>query len=201
MRYFLRGLKSSLDRGVVNLVSNRKISDEDVKETPAQKFFREREEKLAKKKKWEEKKRKREEKRKGVKGSSSNKKMDMNGSFPTNPAVYKLVNMRTGEVFVSNSKNMDNGVKRHLSNLRNRVHVNPDLQEDYNKGDRFYVVILREYYYYDRKVINQDTREYIEHENSYHSGYNRYIGGGFNPYENNPNHDTGRRLDGSPSSP
>ena len=30
---------------------------------------------------------------------------------------------------------------------------------------------------------------------------NRYPGGGYNPYENNPNHDTGRRLDGSPSSP
>ena len=183
-----------------------------VKENPAQKFLRERKEKEEKKKLRERQRKIREAKKRAERGAILNKSrdmvridyskpMDMNGPFPTNPAVYKLVNMRTEEVFVSNSKNLSDGVKRHLSNLRGRCHVNPDLQEDYNNGDRFYVVILREYSYYDMKVINKDTQEYIEYENSYRRGYNRYIGGGFNPYENNPNHDPGRRLDGSLSSP
>ena len=178
-----------------------KSDSDEIKETPAQKFFREREEKRKKREKREAKRKAREAKKKGIKDNSSSKPIDMNGSFPTNPGIYKLVNRRTGEVFVSNSKNISSGVKRHLSNLRTHSHVNPDIQEDYDNGDRFYVVILREYNYYDKKIINMDTREYIEHENSYRRGYNRYIGGGFNPYENNPNHDTGRRLDGSPSSP
>ena len=88
---------------------------------------------------------------------------------------------------------MSNGVKKHLSTLRNGSHVNPDLQEDYKNIHTFHVVILREYNYYDKSIIEQDVKEFIESENSYRRGYN--------PYENNPNHDTGRRLDGRPSSP
>lgn len=174
---------------------------EEVKETPAQKFFREREEKRKKREKRDAKRKVREAKKRGVKEPSSDKPMDMNGSFPTTPAIYKLVNIRTGEVFVSNAKNLSNGVKRHLSALRNRNHENKDLQEDYNNGDRFYVVILREYNYYDEKIMYEDKIEFVERENSYRRGYNRHFGGKVNPYANNPNHDTGRRLDGSPSSP
>ena len=176
------------------------VGDE-TKETPAQKFFREREEKRKKREKREAKRKAREAKKRGVKETISNKPMDMNGSFPTTPAVYKIVNRRTGEVFVSNAKNLSNGVKRHLSALRNHTHDNKDLQEDYDNGDRFYVEILREYNFYDEKIIYEDKIEFVERENSYRSGYNRHIGGKFNPYANNPNHDPGRRLDGRPSSP
>ena len=178
-----------------------KSGSDETKETPAQKFLREREEKRKKREKREAKRKAREAKRKGIKEISSNKPMPMTGSFPTNPAIYKLVNTETGEVFVSYSKNMSNGVKKHLSALRNRSHDNPDLQEDYKNIHSFHVEILREYNYYDKKIIEQDAKEFIESEKSYRRGYNRYPGGGYNPYENNPNHDTGRRLDGRPSSP
>ena len=179
----------------------KKSSEEQIKETPAEKFLREREEKLAIKQKRDEKRKARENKKRGVKETTSNKPMEMNGSFPTTPAIYKLVNRRTGEVFVSNAKNLSNGVKRHLSSLRNHSHENVDLQEDYDNGDRFYVVVLREFNYYDEKIIYEDKVEFVERENSYRRGYNRHFGGRVNPYANNPNHDPGRRLDGRPSSP
>lgn len=178
-----------------------KSNSDETKETSVQKFFREREEKRKKREERELKRKAREAKKKRIKETSYNKAMPMTGRFPTNPAIYKLVHNETGEVFVSYSKNMSNGVKKHLSALRNGSHVNPDLQEDYKNIHTFRVEILREYNYYDKKIIEQDAKEFIESENSYHRGYNRYSGGGYNPYENNPNHDTGRRLDGSPSSP
>ena len=52
-----------------------------------------------------------------------------------------------------------------------------------------------------KKIIYEDKIEFVERENSYRRGYNRHIGGKFNPYANNPNHDPGRRLDGRLSSP
>ena len=138
-----------------------KSDSDETKETPAQKFFREREEKRKKREKREAKRKAREAKRKGIKDTSSNKPMPMTGFFPTNPAIYKLVNTETGEVFVSYSKNMSNGVKKHLSALRNRSHDNPDLQEDYKNIHSFHVEILREYNYYDKKIIEQDAKEYL----------------------------------------
>ena len=171
-----------------------KSDSDETKENPAQKFLREREERRKKREQ-------REAKRKGIKETSYDKPLPMTGRFPTNPAIYKLVHTETGEVFVSYSKNMSNGVKKHLSTLRNGSHVNPDLQEDYKNIHTFHVKILREYNYYDKSIIEQDVKEFIESEDSYHRGYNRYPGGGYNPYANNPNHDPGRRLDGRRSSP
>ena len=115
------------------------------------------------------------------------------------PAIYKIVNNRTGEVFVSNSIDIEKGKKRHMSSLRNGTHPNPDIQDDYNKGDTFSFVVLEEFSYYDRKEINQITKEYIKKENSYNYGYNRYSGGGYDPYKNNKHHSTGRRLNGKGS--
>ena len=154
-----------------------------MKETAAQKFFRERDEKLAKK-------RERKERRK----ARLLKPKDMNGAFPHKPGIYKLINKRTGEVFVSYSQRIAGGIQNHRLKLKKDDHDNPDLQEDYNNGDRFNVAILKEYPDYDKEVLEEDAKEFIKIENSYNRGYNRSPGGKHNP--NSYNH-PGYRLDGS----
>lgn len=160
-----------------------KSNSDETKETPAQKFFREREEKLAKK-------RRRQERRK----ARLLKPKDIGGAFPHKPGIYKLVNKRTGEVFVSYSQRMARGIQNHQFKLKIDDHDNPDLQEDYNNGDRFNVVILKEYLDYDKEELAEDVKEFIEIENSYNRGYNRSPGGKHNP--NLYNH-PGYRLDGN----
>ena len=153
-----------------------------MEETRVQKFFREREEK-----------RKKREKRAAKRKAKLRKPKDMSMAFPHNPGIYKLVNQRTGEVFVSYSQKMSWGIQTHLYYKEKGRHKNPDLQEDYDNGDRFDVVILKEYRDYDKEIIEKDVKDFIESENSFFSGYNRSSG---------KNHDsasiyTGRRLDGS----
>ena len=147
-----------------------KSGSEDVKETPGQKFLREREEKLAKKKRREERRKARLQKPK-----------DMSGAFPHTPGIYKLINQRTGKVYVSYSQKMSWGIQYHLYKLNNNQHANLDLQEDYNNGDRFDVVILKEYMDYDKEVIMEDTKKFIESEDSFRRGYNRSKGVNYNP--------------------
>ena len=147
-----------------------KSGSEEVKETPGQKFLREREEKLAKKKRREERRKARLQKPK-----------DMSGAFPHTPGIYKLINQRTGKVYVSYSQKMSWGIQHHLYKLKNNQHANPDLQEDYNNGDRFDVVILKEYMDYDKEVIMEDTKKFIESEDSFRRGYNRSKGVNYNP--------------------
>ena len=154
-----------------------------VKENPAQKFLRERKEK-------EEKNKKRERRRK----ARLKRPKDMGADFPSAPGVYKIINKRTGEVFVSYSKNMAWGIKSHDFKLRRGEHDNPDLQEDYDNGDRFNVVILKQYMDYDQREIMEDAKTFIESEDSYNAGYNRSKGGAFDSKAyNHP----GYRLDGS----
>ena len=108
--------------------------------------------------------------------------------------IYKLVNDRTGESFVSKSNNIDKAYKRHMANLRNHSHRNVDLQEDYDNGDTFSLVILELFPYYDIKELNKATIEWVTKEDSYNHGYNRYWGGGWDPYEKDKHHSTGGRL-------
>ena len=108
--------------------------------------------------------------------------------------IYKLINDRTKEVFVSKSSNIEKAYKRHMVNLRNHRHHNVDLQEDYNKGDTFSLVILELFPFYDQKELNRATIQWITKEDSYNRGYNRYWGGGWDPYEQDPSHSTGGRL-------
>ena len=105
----------------------------------------------------------------------------MSGAFLHTPGIYKLINKRTGKVYVSYSQNMSRGINNHLFKLRQNSHDNPDLQEDYNNGDRFNVVILREYMEYDKETLMEDTKDFIKSENSFIKGYNRSKGVTFNP--------------------
>ena len=159
-----------------------KSGSEEVKETPGQKFLREREEKLAKKKRREERRKARLQKPK-----------DMSGAFPHTPGIYKLVNKRTGEVFVSYSQRMAGGIQNHLFWLERGRHKNLDLQEDWDNGDRFDVVILKEYMDYDKELLEKEVVDFIEAENSFHCGYNRSSG----EHPGTASIYTGRRLDGS----
>ena len=107
--------------------------------------------------------------------------------------IYKLVNDRTQEVFVSKSNDIDKAYNRHMANLRNHSHHNVYLQEDFDNGDTFSLVILELFSYYDLKELNKATIEWVTKEDSYNYGYNRYWGGGWNPYEQDPSHSTGGR--------
>ena len=107
--------------------------------------------------------------------------------------IYKLVNDRTKEVFVTKSNDIEKAFKRHMANLRNGKHGNVFLQEDYDNGDTFSLVILELFPYYDIKELNKSTIEWVTKEDSYNHGYNRYWGGGWNPYEKDSNHSSGGR--------
>lgn len=137
-------------------------------ETPAEKFLREREEKRKKREK-------RDERRK----AKLLKPKDMSGAFPHTPGVYKLINKRNGKVYVSYSQKLSWGIQTHLYFLRKNQHANHDLQWDYNNGDRFDVVILKEYTEYDEEVILKDVKEFIASENSFYDGYNRSRGANY----------------------
>ena len=55
-------------------------------------------------------------------------------------------------------------------------------------------MILELFPYYDLKELNRATIEWITKEDSYNHGYNRYWGGGWDPYEKDPHHSSGGRL-------
>lgn len=100
------------------------------------------------------------------------------------PGVYKIVNKRTGEVYVSYSRNIEKGITEHIFNLRSGHHHNEHIKEDYNNGDRFDFIILEMFDQISEYMLVRKWREWIKKEESYKFGYNRQDGFGYNP--NNP---------------
>lgn len=121
-------------------------------------------------------------------------KTNKNKKSSRNPGVFKLINKRSGEIFVGHSKNINQGIRKHLTELQNNRHRNKELQNDFNKGDKFDSEILEEFSYYDIKELHKSTNYWITKENSYKRGYNRSPAVGYNPYEQNKNHKPGGRL-------
>lgn len=58
------------------------------------------------------------------------------------PAIYKLQNKRTGELYVGGTKNAQGRKRQHEYDLRNTRHCNPNMQQAYLDGDRFEFFIL-----------------------------------------------------------
>lgn len=98
-------------------------------------------------------------------------------SLRSEPGIYKIVNKRTGEVFVSFSKNMRRSFDYHMFRLRNNRHHNQGLQEDFNNGDTFFPVELEVFMRYDEQEFDENIKKWIEKENSYNKGYNQTPGG------------------------
>lgn len=91
--------------------------------------------------------------------------------------IYKIVNQITNEKYVGQTTNFSRRKKDHLSALRNNKHINPKLQNAWNKygEDSFYW----EYKSYDltKEELDNLEIETIEIENSYTNGYNLTKGG------------------------
>ena len=58
------------------------------------------------------------------------------------PAIYKLKNKRTGEIYIGGTRNAQGRKRQHEYDLRSGRHRNPNLQQAYINGDRFDFVIL-----------------------------------------------------------
>ena len=46
--------------------------------------------------------------------------------------VYKIQNVKNGKLYVGQTKNFKQRVSEHKYCLKNNIHSNPDLQQDYN---------------------------------------------------------------------
>jgi len=58
------------------------------------------------------------------------------------PAIYKLQNKRTGDIYVGGTGNAQGRKRQHEYDLRRERHRNPKLQTAYNDGDRFAFSVL-----------------------------------------------------------
>ena len=119
------------------------------------------------------------------------------------PGIYKLINKRTGEVYVGQSMNIELRCKQHFNELESGIHNNSDLQEDYNKGDKFSVEIIEEINVYDSTELKQEleSREvyWIHKLRTYLAGYNKTPGGEYDRLLGDIDH-SGGRLGGQYSS-
>lgn len=117
--------------------------------------------------------------------------------------IYKLINKRTGESYIGQSKNIDERCKRHFNELEKGMHNNSDLQEDFNKGDKFSIEILEEIDISDSKRLRQELESkevyWIHKERTYLAGYNKTPGGEYDKLLGDIDH-SGGRLGGQYSS-
>lgn len=117
--------------------------------------------------------------------------------------IYKLTNKRTGEVYVGQSINIKLRCKQHFNELKSGIHNNSDLQDDYNKGDKFSVEIIEEINVSDATELKQEleSREvyWIHKLRAYLAGYNKTPGGEYDRLLGDINH-SGGRLGGQYSS-
>ena len=117
--------------------------------------------------------------------------------------IYKLTNKRTEESYIGQSKNIDERCKRHFNELEKGMHNNSDLQEDFNKGDKFSIEILEEIDISDSKKLRQELESkevyWIHKERTYLAGYNKTPGGEYDKLLGDIDH-SGGRLGGQYSS-
>lgn len=117
--------------------------------------------------------------------------------------IYILINKRTDEVYVGQSINIDARCKRHFNELKKGTHNNSDLQEDYDKGDKFSIKIIEEINISDYKKLKKELKSkevyWIHKYRSYLAGYNKTPGGEYDELIGDIDH-SGGRLGGQYSS-
>lgn len=91
--------------------------------------------------------------------------------------IYRLINNRTGEVYVGQSHSVYARRAKHHKELILGTHHNKGLQEDYDSGDTFSFEILEKIPNPTEYELNEREKYYIEKFNSYNEGYNRTLGG------------------------
>ena len=110
------------------------------------------------------------------------------------PGVFKIVNKRSKEVYVSWSYNMENTIHNHITDLKNECHHNKDLERDYSNGDRFDFILLEEAESRSEYELKRLCKKWIDKEDSFNHGYNRNDRGGYESYEYDSSMGTGGRL-------
>lgn len=100
--------------------------------------------------------------------------------------IYRIVNFKSGKVYVGKSKNPALRKYTHFSELRNNHHTNPHLQNAFNQygADSFYFEILEKGIL--KAEINQREIFWIAHFDSFKNGYNRSEGGETPPFKVKP---------------
>lgn len=94
--------------------------------------------------------------------------------------IYKMTNNRTGKVYVGQSNNLTRRKQEHMSKLSKGTHHNKQMQQDFNRGNRFSFQVV-EYVNGTRDDLNSREKSQIRNHNSFHGGYNRTSGGDYIP--------------------
>ena len=96
--------------------------------------------------------------------------------------IYKIKNLRTGTVYIGQSKNIEKRFEQHKEKFKNGTHINKEMQKDYNRGDRFSYRILEESIASDRDTLDILEEKYIKKYDTKRKGYNRTWGGRTDKY-------------------
>lgn len=96
--------------------------------------------------------------------------------------IYKIVNTVNGKSYIGSTVDFDKRVNTHKNELKRNNHINPYLQNSYNKyGDVFRYIIFR---YCDAKDLHKLEKHYIQ---KYNPEYNIGGVGGGDSLKNHPN--------------
>ena len=92
--------------------------------------------------------------------------------------IYFIINKITGERYVGQTTNFVRRKNEHLSQLKDKTHVNKKLQNAWNKyGENNFIVEKIQYDNISKEELNNEEIKYIKQYDSYNNGYNLTIGG------------------------
>ena len=92
--------------------------------------------------------------------------------------IYYIINKITGERYVGQTTNFVRRKNEHLSQLKNKTHINKKLQNAWNKyGENNFIVEKIQYDNISKEELNNEEIKYIKQYDSYNNGYNLTIGG------------------------
>ena len=92
--------------------------------------------------------------------------------------IYFIINKITGERYVGQTTNFVRRKNEHLSQLKDKTHINKKLQNAWDKyGENNFIVEKIQYDNISKEELNNEEIKYIKQYDSYNNGYNLTIGG------------------------
>lgn len=77
-----------------------------------------------------------------------------------NCGVYKITNIENGKIYIGGTRNLNTRFGQHKNNLRNEIHKNRFMQEDYEQGGSVFEFNIILYcdkemiFYYEQRAVN-----------------------------------------------